>query len=34
MRNAYFNVRWVAKGVRPFHKAVTPSSFTMVAPQW
>jgi hypothetical protein len=25
MRSAYFRVRWVAKGVNPFHRARTPS---------
>lgn len=34
MRRAYFRVRWVANGVRPFHNARTPSSLMTVLPQW
>lgn len=33
MRNAYFRVKCTAKGVSPFHKALTPSSLMIVSPQ-
>jgi hypothetical protein len=33
MRSAYLSVRCVAKGVRPFHSARTPSSLTTCLPQ-
>jgi hypothetical protein len=33
MRSAYLSVRWVAKGVSPFHSARVPSSWMMVCPQ-
>ena len=33
MRRAYFRVRWVAKGVSPFHSALNPSSWYTVLPQ-
>mmetsp|Transcript_19368 Transcript_19368/g.49271 ORF Transcript_19368/g.49271 Transcript_19368/m.49271 type:complete len:314 (-) Transcript_19368:134-1075(-) len=33
MRSAYFRVRCVAKGVRPFHRDLTPSSAMIVCPQ-
>jgi hypothetical protein len=34
MRNAYFRVRWVAKGERPFQSDRAPSSLMTVLPQW
>jgi len=33
MRNAYFRVKCTAKGVSPFHRALTPSSLIIVSPQ-